>query len=52
MTYPCLELRSHGPWRFPESTAVNNAAVNSAAVNHGAVNLTAADDNQRGNKRI
>jgi hypothetical protein len=41
----------HGPWRFPESTAVNNVAMNNTAVNNAAVNLTAADDNQRGNKR-
>jgi hypothetical protein len=30
---------------------MNNTAVNNPAVNNAAVNLTAADDNQRGNKR-
>ena len=40
MAYPSLQLGLRGPWRFPESTAVNNAAVN----------RTSADDNQRGNQ--
>ena len=50
MAYPSLQLGLRGPWRFPESTAVNNAAVNNPAVNNDAVNLTASDDNQRGNQ--